>query len=280
VSSTLQVVRHPDARAFLARAEPWLVATEMQNGMALTSARNARLDDSHYQKPVYWATIEDEGTVIGCAFRTPPYRLGVTALTDTAIAALLVSVESVYSALSGVSGPEPTANVLAAAWCRRRGGTATVRFRQRLHSLRVLVPPARPPRGTLRLATEHDSELVRTWAAQFIREARVEHVQPEFFAQLIAARQVYLWDDGEPRCLAAAIRHTPRASAIGALFTPSELRRRGYGTAAVAALSNLLFQGGTKGCYLYAEPDDTAVNRIIGSMGYQRVHDTTDIDLA
>jgi hypothetical protein len=52
VSSTLQVVRHPDARAFLARAEPWLVATEMQNGMALTSARNARLDDSHYQKPV------------------------------------------------------------------------------------------------------------------------------------------------------------------------------------------------------------------------------------
>lgn len=278
MASTLQVVRHANARAFLERAETWLVAREIENGMALTSARNARLDESRYEKPVYWATVEDAGAVIGCAFRTPPYRLGVTALNDTAIAALLVNVGGVYATLPGVSGPEPTANVVAEAWCRWRGGNSTVRFRQRLHSLRVLVSPLRPPTGALRLATERDTALVRAWSAQFVREARVEHVQPEFFVDLIAAQQVYVWDDSQTRCLAAAIKHTPQASAIGVLYTPSELRRRGYGTATVAALSQLLFQNGTKGCYLYADPDNTAVNRIVGGMGYLRVHDATDID--
>jgi predicted GNAT family acetyltransferase len=272
------VVRHANARAFLERAESWLGAREIEHGMALTSARTARIDESRYEQPVYWATVEDAGNIVGCAFRTPPYRLGVTALTDTAMAALLVNVGAVYSTLSGVSGPEPTANVVAEAWCRVHGGKATVRFRQRLYSLRALVPPATPPRGTLRLATERDVDLVRGWSAEFIREARVEHVQSEFFVSLIRARQVYVWDDGQPRCLAAAIKHTAQASAIGVLFTPAALRRRGYGTATVAALSRQLFQNGARGCYLYADPDNTAVSRIVGGMGYQRVHDATDID--
>ncbi|HET8699715.1 MAG TPA: GNAT family N-acetyltransferase [Gammaproteobacteria bacterium] len=272
------MIRHANARAFLERAESWLAAREIENGMALITARNARLGESRYEKPVYWATIEDNGAIIGCAFRTPPYRLGVTALTDTAIAALLVNVGGVYATLSGVSGPEPTANVVAEAWCRWRGGSATVRFRQRLYSLRVLVPPARPPIGALRLANEADAGLVRDWSAEFVREAAVEHVSTEFFVDLIRARQVYLWDDGQPRCLVAAIKHTPQASAIGVLYTPPEIRRRGYGTATIAALSGRLFQNGAKGCYLYADPDNTAVSRIVGGMGYQRVHDATDID--
>lgn len=275
----MQVVRHPDAHSFLARAEIWLAASEMQNGMALTSARFARADEWRYEKPVYWATIEDDGRIVGCAFRTPPYRLGLTTLTDTAIAALLVNVAGVYGTLSGVSGPEQTASVFAAAWCRTRGGNAVVRVRQRLHSLRVLVPPTRVPNGTLRLATEQDAAIVRAWADAFIREARVEGVNTDFFAQLLAARQVYLWEDGEPRCIAAAIRHTAQGSAIGVLYTPPEMRSRGYGTATVAALSALLFRGGEKGCYLYADPDDTAVNRIVGGIGYQAVYDSTDIDL-
>jgi RimJ/RimL family protein N-acetyltransferase len=280
MAATLQVVRHANARAFLERAESWLAAREIENGMALTSARNARLDEARYEQPVYWATIEDGGEIVGCAFRTPPYRLGVTALTDTAIAALLVNVGGVYAALSGVSGPEPTANVVAEAWCRWRGGHAAVRFRQRLYSLVALVPPPRPPVGGLRLATERDAALVRDWSAEFVREARVEHVRPEFFADLIKARQVYLWDDGQPRCVAAAIKHTPQASAIGVLFTPAETRRRGYGTATVAALSHLLFRNGTRGCYLHADPDNTAVSRIVGGMGYRRVHDAVDVDCA
>jgi uncharacterized protein len=274
----MQVVRHVDARAFLARAERWLEDSDMANAMALTSARNARVDESRYPKPVYWATVEDEGRIIGCAFRTPPYRLGVTALNDTAIAAVIVDVAQVYATLSGVSGPEPAANVLAAAWCRTHGGTPRIRSRHRLYSLRVLIPPARPPGGALRLATEADAALVHAWGDAFKLEAGVEGMTANFFAQLVSARKVYLWDDGEPRCLAASVRQTPRASAIGVLFTPTALRGRGYGTAAVAALSGLLFGGGSNACYLYADPENKAVSRIVGGIGYQRMQDQADID--
>ncbi len=274
----MQVVRHTDARAFLERAESWLTGAEMENGVALTSARTARVDDSNYQRPVYWATIEDDDRIVGCAFCTPPYRLGVTALGETAIAALLADVMSVYASLSGVSGPEPTARAVAAAWCRLHGTTAKVGARHRLYVLRVLIPPPRPPGGALRLATETDASLVGTWGQAFAREARVEHLTASFFTALIKAQHVYLWDHGGTRCLAAAIRQTPQARAIGVLFTPPELRGRGYGTATVAALSNLVFAGGTKGCYVFADPENIAVSRIVGSIGYQRVHDTADID--
>ena len=79
--------------------------------------------------------------------------------------------------------------------------------------------------------------------------------------------------------MAAAIRHTPQASAIGVLFTPTELRGRGYGTVTVAALSEVLFSRGAKGCYLYADPDNTALNRIVGGIGFQPVYDSVDIDV-
>ncbi len=278
VTSTIQVVRHPDARAFLARAERWLEASEMENGMALASARNARYEEWRYEKPVYWATIEDGGRILGCAFRTPPHRLGVTALNNTAIAATIVNVGQVYRTLSGVSGPEPTVSVLAEAWCRTRGTTAVVRSRHRLYSLRVLVPPTQPPRGALRLATEADAALVRSWGEAFTKEAGVEGVDVSLFDQLVKARKAYVWDDEQPRCLAASIRQTSRASAIGVLFTPHELRGRGYGTATVAALSALLFAGGSSGCYLFADPDNTAVSRIAGGIGYQKIQDQADVD--
>src|SRR5690606_17766023 len=103
----MRICLHSDAHAFLARAEPWLELIEMEQPMALQSARYARSNDSHFQKPLYWATVEDADEIVGCAFRTPPYRLGITALPQAAIPALVESVGAVYGTLSGVAGPEP-----------------------------------------------------------------------------------------------------------------------------------------------------------------------------
>ena len=121
--SPMQVVRHADARAFLERAERWLEASEMENGMALTSARNARVDESRYPKPVYWATVEDGGRIVGCAFRTPPYRLGVTAFNNTAIAAVIV--ERRAGLRDAVGGQRARADGRT-CWPRRGAGRAAV----------------------------------------------------------------------------------------------------------------------------------------------------------
>ena len=113
----LELHRHSDARAFLMRAEPWLLTREIEHGGVLQSARQARADDRGYERPIYWATIEDAGQLVGCAYRTPPFKVGVTLLPDAAIAPLVADLAATYpGSIGGFSGPDPTVTTLANAW--------------------------------------------------------------------------------------------------------------------------------------------------------------------
>ncbi len=274
----MRVLRHVDARAFLERAEHWLLEAELENAVALTSARQAKHDDSRYQKPVYWATIEEDGQIVGYAYRTPPYRLGVSALPEPAIAQLLADVGSVYPTLSGVSGPEPTASQFATAWTLPRRLTTVTILRQRLYSLAASLTAPENPEGHLRLATPADAALARRWGAAFLAETGLAQVDVKLFGQLIQARQLYFWDDDEPRCMAGPIRQMANGAVIGILYTPGESRRRGYAKTTLAALAATLREGGLHHCYLYADPTNTGADVAARSIGFEPVLDSADID--
>lgn len=276
----LQIARHADARAFLVRAEHWLERAEMQHAMALGSARFARADESHFHKPLYWATVEDGTDIVGCAFRTPPHRLGITALPLGAIPALVESVASVYRTLSGVAGPEPAASAFAAAWLELRGGSASVLARQSLLTHKAIVPTGDPPPGVLRLAEEADTALARQWGAAFAYESGLAGLDGEVCARLVPARWLYFWDDGGPCCMLGVLRETRDAAAIGILYTPAALRERGYATAAVAAFSRHLLDRGLTSSYFCLEPSNAAGYAICRKLGYAAVQDTVDIDFA
>ena len=112
----LELHRHQDARAFLTRAEPWLLTREIEHAGVLQSARQARADDRGYERPIYWATLEDAGQLVGCAYRTPPFKVGVTILPDAAIAPLVADLAATYpGSIGGFSGPDPTVTTLASA---------------------------------------------------------------------------------------------------------------------------------------------------------------------
>jgi GNAT superfamily N-acetyltransferase len=278
----IEVLRHLDARSFLTRAEAWLGELEIEHGVALGSARQARIDDSRYQKPVYWATIEDAGNIVGCAYRTPPYRLGITAVSEAAIEPLVANVSTVYGTLSGVSGPEPTASQFAAAWAARHGITARVVISQRLYAFApAAVPSATPagaPAGALRLASANDAALVASWSAAFLAETGLRHVDASVFDQFMKAGQLHLWADPEPRCMAATIRHTASGAVIGVLYTPGNWRRRDFARATLSALTRHLQQRGAGKCYLYADPGNHGAAAVADRVGYRPVHDAVDID--
>ena len=67
-----------DAAAFLHRAEVWLRQAEAENNLLLGIARALTSGDHPYRDPIYLATVEDDGKVCGCAFRTPPYKFALT----------------------------------------------------------------------------------------------------------------------------------------------------------------------------------------------------------
>ena len=282
----IRVRTYPDVRAFLARSEPWLLHAEQRYGLLLGIAYQVLRGGHVYRKPIYWATIEEDSadagadaSLVGCAFRTPPHQVGVTALPEAAIEPLVASLRETYLNLPGIAGPEPTATAFAEAWTARFGGKWWLEQRQRLHSLTRVTFPSVPPPGALRPALPPDVPVARAWMAGFIRDTRARHVGADAAERLIAERRLHIWVDGEPRCMVSAVRDTPNTVGIGAVYTPPPFRNRGYASVAVATLSRQLLDSGRRSCFLYTDIANPVSNAVYARVGYEPIDDVVEIKI-
>jgi predicted GNAT family acetyltransferase len=71
---------------------------------------------------------------------------------------------------------------------------------------------------------------------------------------------------------------TPNGRRVGAVYTPLRHRRRGYATALVASLSQVLLDGGAKACFLFTDLANPVSNSIYAKIGYRPVADIAEID--
>ena len=276
----LELHRHEDARAFLLRAEPWLSTREIEHGVVLQSARQARANDTGYERPIYWATLEDAGRLVGCAYRTPPFKVGVTVLPDAAIAPLVADLAATYSgSIGGFSGPEPTVSTLASAWVERRGGTWSVNTRGRLMTFSGSAGGDDPvKKGVLRLAGANDSALAQSWGAAASIDSGIAALDGDLCMQLLRAKLLYFFGDDRPRCMIGLLRETRDSIAIGIVYTPAAFRGQGYGTAALRALNHLLDERGVKNRYLWADAKNDGAQALATMLGCRFVYDSLDID--
>jgi hypothetical protein len=274
----LLLYRHADARAFLERAEPWLERSEIERGVALQSARQARANDAHYTRPMYWATLEDGADIVGCAYRTPPYKVGVTTLPSAAVPLLVADLAATYPGpIGGFSGPDPVVTELATAWVERRGGTWTLNTSGRLLSF-AAVGERPPTQGVLRLAGPADAALAQSWGAAASIDSGIAALDGGLCAQLSAAKLLYFWEDSQPRCMIGLLRETRRSAAVGIVYTPAAFRGQGHATAALAALCDLLDERGVANRYLWIDPNSDAAQALARKLGCRLVHDSLDID--
>jgi uncharacterized protein len=274
----LTVRRYTHARAFLARAEPWLLEAEIERAGPLSSARQASADDSRYERPMYWATIEDGDKIIGCAYRTPPFRVGVSALPKEALAPLSLDLEKVYRHVSGFSGIDPAASALADIWIARHGGTSAIVSRSFLFSLGEPTQAA-PPAGSLRGAIQRDTPLAKDWGDAAAKESGIAALDGNLCVRLIGAGQLYIYDlNGAPRCLLGLLHSTSRAASLAIVYTPTAERRKGYARAGVAALSARLAERGVVKRYFHFDPANRAAQGLAQSLGGELVQAGVDID--
>ena len=268
---------HDSPRRFLDRAEAWLLDREIECATALQSARNARDNDAFYERPTYWATVQDGDSVIGCCYRTPPYLVGVTALPDDAVPTLIADLAATYPSISGFSGPETTATVLAKVWSAYKGGNWQIKSRQRLLAL-----PAKPARreapGVLRLAGRNELALAQSWGAALSLDSRGTPFDGTFCAKLAAAKRLYFWVDDQPRCMVGVLRESSRFAAVGLVYTPATYRGQGFATVALTALQHLFIERGIERAYLYVDPASDAATGLGKALGGTLVHDEVDIE--
>jgi uncharacterized protein len=290
----IAIRRHADVRAFLARAEHWLLRSERRYGLLLGIANQVAGGVHRYRKPIYWATVEDDsvaaskaaadgsardGAIVGCVFRTPPHQVGVTELPASAIEPLVAGLRETYLNLPGVGGPEPTATAFADAWTTRFGGQWWIEHRQRLHSLTSVTLPSSPAPGMLRPALAPDVPVARAWMAGFIRDTRVRHLSADTAERLIEERRLHFWVDGEPRCMVGAVRETPNTAGVAAVYTPPPFRNRGYASIAVATLSRQLLDAGRSSCFLYTDLANPVSNAVYARVGYEPIDDVVEIKI-
>ena len=199
-------------------------------------------------------------------------------MPEAAIDRLADDVGTAHPSLSGVNGPVAEAEMFADAWVARHGGSWTVHMRLRLHELTQVAFASEATLGTLRKAVDADLALAREWVEAYVRDTRAQGPASGVAERLIGRGQLYLWiDGGHPRSMAAATRDTGTGCSINTVYTPPQYRRRGYATAAVAALSLMLLEGGRRFCCLYTDISNPTSNSVYARIGYVPIRDYMEI---
>ncbi len=172
--------------AFFARCAPFFATTQAEHNLILGLAPGLISGRHDYEPPIYLASIEVGGRVVGYAFRTPPFKLGVSALPADAVAPLVDDVAATYDAIPAVMGPSETAAQVAEAWAAKRGCDVRAGQRMRIHALGELADLTYAP-GHLRVAERSDHAIIRDWLTAFEVEAGVAGLDPDTAATRMIA---------------------------------------------------------------------------------------------
>lgn len=232
------------------------------------------------EDPPYLATVRNKHGWSVAALLTPPHPLVLSATEEApapALALLAEHLRSLDRPLSGVVAPPALSTAFATQWSRVSGQAAEIAMRQRLYRLYRVTELPHPP-GRLRPATREDLEVVSRWMVAFEAEAMHE-IAPERARQVAARKiereEIYLWEDTQPRTMAARARPTRHTVAINSVYTPPKWRRQGLATAAVAQLSRKLLREGCSMCVLFTDLANPTSNSIYTRIGYEPVCDFT-----
>jgi uncharacterized protein len=276
----MEVVQLADPVEFLRRAGPLLLADEARHNLILGLAGTLRDQPGRYADYVL-LVVEDEGTACAAALRTLPFRL---VLAQPASRDALLALAAAVDDLPGVVGGVPEASDFADAWTARTGAVARIESQQGVYALDRVVPPRAAP-GSARPAAEADRPLLLPWLRAFSLEAMGEPSADEELNRMIDIRLAgdpdygfVLWeDDGRPVSVTGFGSPTPSGMRIGPVYTPPELRGRGYASALVAQVSQAQLDAGRRFCFLYTDLANATSNKIYVDLGYERVCDSLQI---
>ena len=279
--SGIRVVRAETPAAFFDRCGSFLMAAEAEHNLILGLA-DALVSGRHdFTEPIYLAWAEAQGAVLGIAFRTPPFKVGVSRLPPEAAPILAADLAEVYESIPAVIGPEASARALAAAWAAPRGLALRAGMRLRIHELTAVHDVVPRARGRMRPGSLADRPTAATWIAAFTNETRIPGSDPErAAARLVDDDRLRVWDDGGLVSMAAVAGATDTAARVGYVYTPPECRGQGYATALVSELSREILADGRRSAFLYTDLANPISNRIYARIGYEVVSDVVDVVIA
>lgn len=277
-----QLTRYGSPQAFYEAIAPSLLQHEAQNNLMIGLAwRLAQQKPAVAQTMPYAAAVHVEGDLRVVAF-LPSGRNLLLAVSDTKpmdadLHLLADDMGHAGLTLPGIHGVTDAVDRFISLWTQVSGQHLRFDMRQCIYQLERVKPVTGVSSHMIRAAQKHYDLLVR-WMTSFTLEAIPSDGTagvPDVVTRRISHDDsaLYLWCDPEPVSMAGVSGPTPNGIRVNAVYTPPELRRRGYASAVTAALSQLILDQGRQYCFLFTDGDNPTSNHIYQNIGYEWVCD-------
>ena len=249
---------------FRAYHEPALETDEVKHGLTLNAL--ARMAGETPVEVSYW-TLGGPGE---CAVRMGRHSIVLAALDEDQCRKL--AELTAHTDYPGVIGPEMTAR-----WFTDRAGELGLQFRepvpQQIYSIsgEPLYPGAS---GHARPVTTDDATRLADWLMAFHWEADPNDPVPirKELERAAGEERFLFWiDNSRPVSMAGIVRRLKRSAAIMGVYTPPELRGRGYAGSVTAATVERIYAEGRKTACLYTDLRNPASNRCYAKIGFAPV---------
>lgn len=267
-----------DAAAFCDRTQQYLLRHPAEHNLLLgIQSALVRIPEAFTILPDLFI-VESSGDIQALGTRKPPYNLVLSKVLDPdALDVIANYFHQSQMPLPGVNSFVKEAKTFAQTWQTQTGQSCTLKMKQRIHQLRqVHLQPQ--VQGHWRVATGRDRKQLLQWSQNFSLETfgRIEADCERILDLQLQRGSLYLWQDQQPVAMVGGRLSQPAGGRIGPVYTPPEYRRRGYATAGVAAVSQMLLNQGAQHCCLFTDMANPTSNHIYQTIGYEPVCDWHD----
>lgn len=282
----METIYYKTASDFLLNTGDLLASDEAHYGLIYGIAKLVAVNPHYYGEADPWfCSVSDKAGICAIAWRTPPYKVGLAWFAgnpEEVVPHLIESVGSQWQVIPGVIGDKEVTALFTEGWCKTYKVYIRSSMEQIIYRLdRVNDIPPVP--GRLRLATVADKSLVTAWTHAFRVDTfgvTNDSIPERDITPGIETGEIYLWEDGQPVSMAVKCRPTENGMMINYVYTPPDLRRRGYATACVAGVCREILKGGYQFCILYTDLANPTSNSIYIKIGFQPVCDSVEYTLS
>jgi len=264
----IKVVFSDDPAFILSEAGEFLRSEPVLHNLIL-SILHARVLESEPGR--YWIA-RDGGRTVGIVVQSPlSFAATLTPMARQVVMALVDAIVEAGISLPGVNGEAATAACFAGHWSERCKSAARPFEGNRIYEFTETgeVPDTK---GSFRQAGSMDRDLMIAWARAFQVEIGEADDDTELRVdKWLAGGYIWIWEDtGESVSMAVGREPVAAVVRISGVYTPLELRGRGYAASCVSALSRRACGGGHR-CILYTDLGNPISNSVYRRIGYRAV---------
>jgi predicted GNAT family acetyltransferase len=263
----IHIAFYDDPARVLGEAAGFLASEPVRNNLIFTLL-HARV--AHSEPGRYWVA-SDGGETVGVALQSPlTYPVTLTPMRSDVVGAMVDSVAAVAGVLPGVTGEAEIAAQFAGHWAERHKSPAIPYQGMRLYEVRD-VATSGVPRGLFRQARADERDLVLAWMRGFRQDTGEHGLDAEGVVdRRLPQGHFFVWEEGAPVSIAAHSELAAGVVRVQYVYTPPDLRGRGYAQACVGELSRQLRERGHR-CMLFADLGNPISNSIYRRLGYRAV---------